>query len=187
MSRPEHSRRPSRRRAVAASDHRLRTSAALAAGVILAAGVLAGCAPAGPGESSPSSTGTPSPTASQSPTSSPTPTETTPTLDPAGTAEDNLDYFAAIVDSVWAGPDKVSGRAYIDALVAGGFDKGAMQVTNDLSTVGNPAESIQFSVLWAGECLVGQVGPATGEPVAVVLPVVGDGSCLIGSTRPIDW
>ena len=93
----------------------------------------------------------------------------------------------SIVAAVWAGPDNVSGRAYIDALVAGGFDKSAMQVTKDQSTVGNPAESIQFSVLWAGECLVGQVGPATGSPVAIVLPPVGADECLIGDTRPIDW
>lgn len=106
---------------------------------------------------------------------------------PDGSAADNLPYFASIVAQVWSGPENVSGRAYIDALVAAGFDKGAMQVTNDRSTVGNPAESIQFSVLWDGECLVGQVGPATGEPVAVVLPAVGDGVCLIGQTRPIDW
>ena len=118
---------------------------------------------------------------------SPTPTESAPALKPEGTAADNLPYFSSIVAAVWAGPDNVSGRAYIDALAAGGFDKAAMQVTNDQSTVGNPAESIQFSVLWAGECLVGQVGPATGSPVAVVLRTVGAGECLIGDTRPIDW
>ena len=45
-------------------------------------------------------------------------------------------------------PSSVAGRAYIDALVAAGFDKAAMQVTPDQTTVGNPAESIQFSVRW---------------------------------------
>lgn len=120
-------------------------------------------------------------------TAAPTPTSTTPELQAEGTASDNLPYFAAIVSSVWSGPDRASGRAYIDALVAGGFDKSAMQVTNDQSTVGNAAESIQFSVLWAGECLVGQVGPATGDPVTTVLPPVPGDTCLIGKTRPIDW
>jgi len=42
-------------------------------------------------------------------------------------------------------------------------------------------------VRWSGECLVGQVGPSTPEPVAVVLPLVPTGTCLIGQTRPIDW
>ena len=108
-------------------------------------------------------------------------------FEPDGTAADNLPWFMQIVRQVWAGPDQVKGRAYVDALVAGGFDKAAMQVTKDESTVGNPAESIQFSVLWKGECLVGQVGPATGDPVAVVLPELGTGTCLLGETRPIDW
>lgn len=108
-------------------------------------------------------------------------------LVPDGTAADNLPLFTAITESVWATAGRVAGRAYVDALVAAGFDKGAMQVTNDTSTVGNPAESIQFSVLWGDECLVGQVGPATGEPFTVVVPVLAEGRCLVGETRPIDW
>jgi hypothetical protein len=62
-----------------------------------------------------------------------------------------------------------------------------MQVTNDKSTVGNPAESIQFSVRVGDQCLVGQVGPAIGDPVSTVLPVLAGGTCLLGNTRPINW
>ena len=51
-------------------------------------------------------------------------------------------------------------------------------------TVGNQAESMQFSVLWDGECLIGQVGPATGDPVTVVVAPTEEGTCLIGKTRP---
>ncbi|MFH8250040.1 DUF6993 domain-containing protein [Microbacterium sp. B2969] len=159
-----------------------------AAAMALGAGLLAGCTV--PGTDGPSSTAAATPTASASPAATSTPEPTppaAPVFHPDGSAQDNLPFFASIVASVWAGPDQASGRAYIDALVAAGFDKSTMQVTNDESTVGNRAESIQFSVLWAGECLVGQVGPATGDPVSVVLPVVGDGACLIGQTRPIDW
>jgi len=109
-------------------------------------------------------------------------------LVPDGSAADNLPVFVFVTESVWASPDNASGRAYIDALVAAGFDKAAMQVTNDRSTVGNPAESLQFSIQWGGEeCLVGQVGPATGTPVAVVVPALAEGGCLIGQTRTIDW
>lgn len=105
-----------------------------------------------------------------------------------GTADDNLPLFAAVTAAVWASDQKVSGRAYIDALIAAGFDRGAMQVTQDVSTVGNPAESIQFSVRWGDtECLVGQVGPSTGEPVTVVMPQLAEGRCLVGTTRAIDW
>ena len=106
---------------------------------------------------------------------------------PEGTAADNLAVFTDVTNTVWASPEQVSGRAYIDALVAAGFDKAAMQVTPDQSTVGNPAESIQFSVRWGQECLVGQVGPATGVPVTVVVPVLAEGTCLVGETRTIDW
>jgi hypothetical protein len=106
---------------------------------------------------------------------------------PEGTATDNLPVFTAVTSTVWGSPEQVSGRAYIDALVSAGFDKAGMQVTYDRSTVGNPAESIQFSVRWDDECLVGQVGPATGAPVTVVVPVLAEGTCLVGETRPIDW
>lgn len=106
---------------------------------------------------------------------------------PEGTAADNLPLFAAVTASVWASGDHAAGRAYVDALTAAGFDKAAMEVTRDTSTVGNPAESIQFSVRWGDECLVGQVGSATGDPVTVVVPVVAEGTCLVGETRPIDW
>ena len=108
-------------------------------------------------------------------------------LVPDGTAADNLPLFAAVTETVWASGDRAAGRAYVDALVAAGFDKSAMQVTNDQSTVGNPVESIQFSVRWGEECLVGQVGPSTGDPVSIVAPVLAEGTCLVGHTRPIDW
>lgn len=152
--------------------------------------VLAACTPLAPAPTpsgtsvSPTAGATSSGSPSGGATESPAPA---PTLVPDGTAADNLPYFSAVTAAVWATDARVTGRAYIDALVAAGFDKAAMQVTSDTSTVGNPAESIQFSVRWGDECLVGQVGPATGDPVTVVLPVVAEGTCLIGQTRPIDW
>ncbi|RAZ35152.1 hypothetical protein DO944_03420 [Microbacterium sp. SMR1] len=91
------------------------------------------------------------------------------------------------MNQVAASPDSVAGRAYIDALVAAGFDKSTMQVTADRTSVDDPVDSLQFSVLWAGECLVGQVGPSTPAPTATVLPELPSGGCLIGRTRPIDW
>ncbi|HYI52180.1 MAG TPA: hypothetical protein VEX42_11490 [Microbacterium sp.] len=131
----------------------------------------------------PANTASPSPA---TPTASPS-DEAPVTLMREGTAADNLPIFATVTNSVWATPDQVSGRAYVDALVGAGFEKAAMQVTHDQSTVGNPAESIQFSVRWGEECLVGQVGPAIGAPVTVVVPVLAEGTCLVGDTRPIDW
>lgn len=151
---------------------------------LLLAGAMAMTACSGavtPAPSSPSST-----PASATPTASETTAPAAPVLVPDGTAEDNLPLFAAVVAAVSAGPDNVSGRAYIDALVGSGFDKAAMQVTPDQTTIGNPAETIQFSVRWDDQCLIGQVGPSTGTPVAVVEPVAGD-TCLVGTTRAIDW
>lgn len=119
------------------------------------------------------------------PSGSATPTAE-PTLVPEGTAVDNLPLFTRVVADTWASDRRGEGRAYVDALVAVGFAKADMQVTADHSTVGNPAESILFSVRWGEECLVGQVGPETGDPVTSVEAAI-DGVCLIGNTRPIDW
>lgn len=144
---------------------------------------VAGCSAFGVSEAP---TATPTPTISVDVTPSPSePTE--PGLAPEGTASENLEYFTTVVQEVWAGAEAGEGRSYIDALVAAGFDKAAMQVTEDMSTVGNPAESIQFSVEWGEECLVGQVGSATGDPFTVVVDALPGGGCLLGQTRPIDW
>lgn len=157
----------------------------LVAGATVLAGIslLAGCVPGQPPVPAPSS---PAPT-SVSPTPTPTPTATEPSLDPDGTAEDNLPLFTEVMESVWDGDDRVKGRAYVDALVRAGFDKASMEVTKDRSSVGIPADSIQFSVRWSDACLVGQVGPSTKRPTAVVLPHLPTGRCLVGETRPIDW
>ncbi|MFK4836619.1 DUF6993 domain-containing protein, partial [Microbacterium sp. ZW T2_14] len=164
-------------------DRRRRATWALTATLLV--GALTACAP---GET-PDPTPTPTISASSAqPTPDPTPTPPpAPTLMPNGTAAENLPLFTSVTAAVWASENRVAGRAYVDALTAAGFDKAAMQLTNDQTTVGNPAESIQFSVRWGDECLVGQVGPATGNPVTVVVPVLAEGTCLVGETRPIDW
>ena len=156
----------------------------VASAAIAMALVLAGCTGGSPMPTS-SATVVPETTASAQPT--PTATEpATPTFIDGGTAAENLPVFTSVVDEVWATPAQVTGRAYIDELVAVGFDRAAMELTPDVSTVGNPAESIQFSVRVADECLLGQVGPATGEPVTIVAPILAEGTCLIGETVPVD-
>lgn len=147
--------------------------------------VLAGC-------TSPEAPSTAPPSASVAPEASPSPSVSeapaAPALQPEGTAADNLPFFTTVVQQVWTGPEPVSSRAYVDALTAAGFAREAMQVTTDTSTVGNPAESLQFSVRWGEkECLVGQVGPSTGEPVTTVMSQLAEGRCLVGETLPIDW
>lgn len=151
----------------------------IAAAVLVGVLALVGCTPA-PVEP------TPSPVATTA-TPTPTPNPTGPALVPDGSAEDNLPYFISVMNAVAATEHHAQGRAYVDALVAAGFDKSAMEVTQDLTTVGNPVDSLQFSVRWDGECLVGQVGPSIPGPTALVMSEIPGGTCLIGITRPIDW
>lgn len=148
-------------------------------GIVVAAGFLASCTVGSPVA--------PRPPVS-SPAASPAPADGTPVLVADGTAADNLPLFSAVTARVWASEGRSHGRAYIDALVDAGFPRDRMQVTADLSTVGQQTESLQFSVAWGQtECLIGQVGPSTGEPVTAVMPQLAQGHCLVGRTRPIDW
>lgn len=141
---------------------------------------LAGCASLFP-DSEPSET----PTATQEPTEEPEQARTE--FDPDGTADDNLPLFTKVVEKVWDSDDSVTGRAYIDALVDKGFDKDEMQLTSDITTIEWPAETIMFSVRVGDGCLLGQVGPDTGDPVTTVQPALADDTCMLGNTRDIDW
>jgi hypothetical protein len=142
----------------------------LAALALVAALGLAGCTGEAP-EPAPTTTEQPSASvADPSVAPSAAPTAAAPVLVPGGSAEQNLPFFA-----------------HVDALTAAGFDKSAMQVTADYSTIGNAAESIEFAVRLGDQCLVGQVGPSIGNPVTTVLPGLSSGGCLIGQTRTIDW
>lgn len=120
-------------------------------------------------------------------TESPAAEPEAPTLLPEGTAEENLPYFDAVNTATLDANPAADGRAFVDGLVAAGFDKAAMEVTSDTTTIGNAADSIQFSVRWNESCLIGQHGTAVGGYHSTVGRVLGTGTCLIGKTRPIDW
>ena len=158
---------------------RSRRATTWAACLVLGLG-LAGCSAA------PVDRAEPTPTASA--TASPTPTEAAPpALVPEGTAAENLPYFDSVITAALAADPNVVGRGYIDALVAAGFDKTMMEVTADTTTKGEPADSIQFSVSIAEECLIGQNGPSTGGYHSALAPLLATGTCLVGATRQIDW
>lgn len=132
---------------------------------------------------------------SETPVADPTTTTAAPSatasapaiaLVPEGSAEDNKPFFDEVNERTAANAD-AGGRDFVDALVAAGFDKAAMEVTNDATTLGDRAESIQFSVRWQDSCLIGQFGPSVDGYHSTVQPVLGTGLCLIGDTRPIDW
>jgi hypothetical protein len=126
----------------------------------------------------------------QSPSPSPSPTETPvppPVYQPNADAAANQEYFDYVVEQLLATTPEADGRTVIDALIAGGFARDQMQVTFDRTNVDLVADSVQFSVRFDTQCLVGQNGAAAGGYSSAVLPVLGSGTCLVGATRQIDW
>jgi hypothetical protein len=155
--------------------------AGLAFATVLA---LAGCTAPGPGaDPAVGSTGAPRSVPSTVAPSG----EVEPVLRAELPAAENLAYFDSVNLAVIAGDPSPGGRAFIDALVDAGFDRAAMQVTSDTTTLGEPADSIQFAVGIGPDCLVGQFGPKSDGYHSAVRPALGTGGCLVGATRPIDW
>lgn len=143
---------------------------AIAAIVLAVAIPLVGCT------SSPE----PSPT-----TSSVAPSTDAPPFSSTSTTAEALAHFDEVNAATVATNARPGGRAVVDALVAAGFDKSTMQVTADTTSIGRDADSVQFSVLWGQDCLIGQVSGAGYS--SQTAPVLGTGACLVGSTRAIDW
>ena len=107
-----------------------------------------------------------------------------PAIDLGGTATQNKPFFDQ-VNAATAATGAHDGRSFIDGLVAAGYSKEAMEVTPDRTTVNAQVDTLQFSVRLNGTCLVGQWGGAGYASYAG--PLLADGHCLIGTTRPIDW
>jgi len=107
----------------------------------------------------------------------------TPTIDP-DSAEARLTLFDQTNEATIAA-GATGGRDFIDALVAAGFDKSAMQLTPDKTAIGLNADNIQFSVQLDEVCLVGQFGNIGYH--SAILPIIDVAGCLIGTTRAIDW
>lgn len=123
------------------------------------------------------------PSGAPSPGASAPPAE--PELVPSGTADDNLLYFRTVISELVEAGGKPRGRDFIDALVAAGFSKTAMELTPDRTTINAEVDQVQFSVRMNGTCLIGQYGG--GKLNGVSAPLLATGNCLIGTTRPIDW
>lgn len=153
---------------------------ALAVATALGSGMLlAGCT---------ASTPAPVPTSTlsqQTPGASQTPVPPAPRLDPAGTAQENFPYFNFVNERLFSANPGAKGQAIIDNLVAAGFDKAAMQVTPDTTVTRARSDSIQFSVAFDGSCLIGQTDGTDYE--GIIGQPLGNGACLIGKTRPINW
>jgi hypothetical protein len=143
---------------------------ALAAILLAASGSLVGCT------SSPDVEPTTPPSAAS--------TEAAPFSSDSSTS-DAAAHFDEVARATVAANARPGGRALVDALVAAGFDKSTMQVTADTTSIGRDADSVQFSVRWRDDCLIGQVSDAGYS--SQTAPVLGTGACLVGSTRTIDW
>jgi hypothetical protein len=164
-----------------ASAARPRTTAVVAVGVGLSlAMALSGCtgAPTAPAAPTASSTATVSPTA--------VPTQD-PTLRPQLGAAENRAYFDFVNAKTIAANPEPTGRSFIDALVAAGFNKADMLVTADKTTIDLTPGSIQFSVRFNGACLIGQYGQDGVGYHSAVDALLATGNCLVGETSPINW
>ena len=153
----------------------------LALPVLVLAFALAGCAPPAPTPSVKQPSAMP-------PSTSATPGQTVkpaPGYRPDGTAQANKAWFDAVNTKLFAANGGANGRAIVDSLVAAGFDKAAMQVTPDQTSVKGQVDSILFSVKIGDSCLLGQQGG--GGYSSAVGAALKSGLCLVGKTRAIDW
>ncbi|MFP7760001.1 DUF6993 domain-containing protein [Marisediminicola sp. LYQ134] len=164
------------RRRVNESGRRAVRGLALTGLIVAATLALAGCS---------TESLTPEPSASAEPTPSPSAPESAPELVPDGSAADNRAYFDLVNSDLLDDGARPGGRPIIDNLVEAGFDKDLMQVTPDGTVTGLEADSVQFSVRFGDECLIGQ-SSASGYSSSVG-PVVAETRCLLGVTRAIDW
>jgi hypothetical protein len=131
--------------------------------------------------------GTPEPTPTPPSTSGPSsaPVDETPEIDLEGDAGDNREFFDLTNNQLIAAGGSLDGRAFIDNLVAAGYPKADMEVTNDRTAINGAADNIQFSVRLNGTCLIGQYGNIGYASTTASLLTTG--KCLVGATRPIDW
>ncbi|GAA3586819.1 hypothetical protein GCM10022198_07940 [Klugiella xanthotipulae] len=134
-------------------------------------------------------TGRPAPAARSTTAPTSAAPEEVPEFVPDGTAEQNLPFFSYTNQATASGGADINGENVVNALVAAGFDKSAMQVSFDKTQTNLVADNIFVSVLVGQECLLGQF--VTGDRSVTGLKVAAVGPdksvCIIGETRPIDW
>lgn len=122
-------------------------------------------------------------TPSAAPTSSAAPTPNVPF---SATAPESvaLGHFDQTIETLAKKNGAPSTADVVNALVAAGFDKKAMQVTSGSTTIGRAVDSIEFSVLWQGKtCLIGQAGSSGIS--STTAPPLSTGKCLVGTTATL--
>lgn len=94
------------------------------------------------------------------------------------------DFFNHVAGNV-AGTGSMDGAQYVQAFRDLGVPDDIIQVTSSDTTIGVPAESIQFSIRWGSTCIIGDVGH--GSFTSTVAPATHWESCLLGATRPLEF
>lgn len=145
-------------------------SAGLAMACVLTLSACAAPAPSG----DISSTSSASATATKKPSKP-------PIFLPDAVAKANLYYFSWTIEQALAADPAADSFAIAQKVAEAGFDPAAIQFTFSRTAAGLAADSVDVSVNFAGECLVGQFGPAISGVHAVVLPVLASGGCLLGT------
>ena len=107
-------------------------------------------------------------------------------FDATASALDNMPAFETAVTKGAAANTSDTGKNLVNALVAAGFPKEAMQVTFNKTKTGQDADSVIVSVMLEDSCLIGQRTP-DGNTFTSLEQALATGGCLIGITRQIDW
>lgn len=157
-----------------------RTSIIGLAAAAIVASALAGCQAGA--EPEPTVTADPGPTATFAPGEDDVP-DLAPELHPDGTAAQNEQYFGAVVDQYFQAARVGTSQLLVDTLVAAGFDRSSIEVTYEYTAIGLAADSIEVSVRFGDECLIGSIRQDWYNVVR--MPLLAKGTCLIGGTYPV--
>lgn len=104
-----------------------------------------------------------------------------PTLVADGNAQANVKYFTWVIEKALAVDPAADSFAVAQAIGSAGFDPTTVQYTFTRTAVGLAADTSDVAVQFAGECLIGQFGPAAPQVISRVMPVLASGGCLLGT------
>lgn len=156
---------------------------AIAVGILALTHAFGSATPAGSdGRNSAEASAGPSSAPSSTPSDSPSDASLT-AFDASAPLQKNADLFNRTAAAVAASANPV-GADFTNALAAVGFDKSAMQITADRTTINAVAPAIVFAVKVHEKCLLGQYTPSNHEYDHQVVSPISTGSCLIGAVSP---
>ena len=98
-------------------------------------------------------------------------------LSPEGSAEDNLPFFAQVLEKAGAGAPGSELTTILEALTTAGFDPATISHTAASSKIELPVDSISLAVTVKEQCLIGQFSTTWLETQVAPLTPTG---CLIG-------